>query len=133
MIVGFGATRLQLNAVDAMAAKQVARALVSINPKLADASSDLVTEVGNSAAPLSSLFLSRFADHDLTIQSVALIHVILELMSLRDRRDSLSELGEQDQLRLQMVMDRLAKLYTTLSNLMKKISETAQSIVQNMK
>lgn len=47
--------------------------------------------------------------------------------------DSTSELGETESLRLQMAMDRLSKLMTTLSNLLKKISDTGQSIVQNLK
>jgi hypothetical protein len=47
--------------------------------------------------------------------------------------DSMSELGETESLRLQMAMDRLSKLMETLSNIMKKLSDTGDSIVQNMK
>jgi hypothetical protein len=47
--------------------------------------------------------------------------------------DSMSELGEMETLRLQMAMDRLSKMMSTLSNLLKKIADTNQSIVQNMK
>lgn len=47
--------------------------------------------------------------------------------------DRLSALGEQESLRLQMAMDRLSKLMSTLSNLMKKASDTAQTITQNLK
>ena len=47
--------------------------------------------------------------------------------------DSMSEMGEMESLRLQMAMDRLSKLMSTLSNLLKKSSDTAQSIVQNLK
>jgi hypothetical protein len=47
--------------------------------------------------------------------------------------DSLSEMGEMESLRLQMAMDRLSKLMSTLSNLLKKTSDTASSIVQNLK
>lgn len=52
---------------------------------------------------------------------------------LCDKLDSLSELGEMESLRIQMYMDRYSKLMTTLSNIMKKMSETSQSIIQNMK
>lgn len=45
----------------------------------------------------------------------------------------ISELGEMESVRLQMAMDRLTKLMTTLSNLMKKISDTASVITQNLK
>ena len=44
--------------------------------------------------------------------------------------------GEDQQaasLRLQMVMDRQSKMMATLSNLLKKMSDTAQSITQNLK
>jgi hypothetical protein len=47
--------------------------------------------------------------------------------------DSLSEMGEMESLRLQMAMDRLSKMMSTLSNLLKKISDTDASIVQNLK
>src|SRR5262249_38053609 len=42
--------------------------------------------------------------------------------------DSMSELGETESLRLQMAMDRLSKLMETLSNIMKKLSDTGDSI-----
>ena len=38
-----------------------------------------------------------------------------------------------DEMRLQMVMDRETKMMSTLSNILKKISDTAQSITQNLK
>jgi hypothetical protein len=47
--------------------------------------------------------------------------------------DAMSELGEMESLRLQMAMDRLSKMMSTLSNLLKKTSETSASIVQNLK
>ena len=53
--------------------------------------------------------------------------------STKAKLDSKSELGETESLRLQMSMDRLAKLEATLSNLLKKISETQSNIVNNLK
>lgn len=47
--------------------------------------------------------------------------------------DSMSEMGEVESLRLQMAMDRMSKLMSTLSNVLKKISETANQITQNLK
>jgi len=47
--------------------------------------------------------------------------------------DALSEMGEMESLRLQMAMDRQSRMMSTLSNLLKKISDTAQSITQNLK
>jgi len=52
---------------------------------------------------------------------------------MKCKTDSLSELGEMESLRLQMAMDRLSKLMSTLSNLLKKVSDTASSVAQNLK
>ena len=47
--------------------------------------------------------------------------------------DSMSEMGEMESLRLQMAMDRMSKMMSTLSNLLKKASETQEGIIQNIK
>lgn len=47
--------------------------------------------------------------------------------------DSMSEMGEMESLRLQMAMDRRSKMMSTLSNLLKKISDTADGITANLK
>ena len=52
---------------------------------------------------------------------------------VKTKLDSLSEMGEMESMRLQMAMDRLSKLMSTLSNMLKKASETAQAITQNIK
>jgi hypothetical protein len=43
------------------------------------------------------------------------------------------ELGEVQSLRLQMALDRRSKFLSTLSNLLKKLSDTESSIIQNLK
>lgn len=53
--------------------------------------------------------------------------------SMKSDLNSMSEMGEMESLRLQMAMDRLSKLMSTLSNLLKKASDTQQSITQNLK
>jgi hypothetical protein len=53
--------------------------------------------------------------------------------ALRDELDVLDELAEMESLRLQMAMDRMSKMMSTLSNLLKKISDTASSITSNLK
>lgn len=52
---------------------------------------------------------------------------------LKSDLDSMSEMGEMESLRLQMAMDRMSKTMSTISNLLKKISKTADDIVQNLK
>ena len=53
--------------------------------------------------------------------------------TVKNKLDNLSEMGETESLRLQMAMDRLSKLMSTLSNLLKKESDTSSSIIQNIK
>ena len=53
--------------------------------------------------------------------------------TVENKLDSLSEMGETESLRLQMAMDRLSKLNSTLSNLLKKASDTDSGITQNIK
>ena len=47
--------------------------------------------------------------------------------------DSTSEMGETESLRLQMAMDRLSKMMSTLSNLLQRIGATDAAITQNIK
>ena len=56
-----------------------------------------------------------------------------QLDKMRDNKDSLSELGEQQQLKMQMIMDRMTKADQAASNAMKKFSEMAGNIIGNMK
>ncbi|MGZ3297483.1 MAG: hypothetical protein ACXU8O_00595 [Asticcacaulis sp.] len=53
--------------------------------------------------------------------------------NMKNDLDSMSEMGETESLRLQMAMDRLSKMMSTLSNILKKTSDTSQSITQNLK
>ena len=56
-----------------------------------------------------------------------------EIDTVKNKLDSLNEMGEMESLRLQMTMDRVSKFMSTLSNILKKMSDTQQGIVQNMK
>jgi len=76
----------------------------------------------------------KFIETDLykgRIADVSILEFIRD--ELRDKLDSVSELGEMESLRLQMIMDRRSKLFETLSNIMKKISSTQEAITQNLK
>ena len=53
--------------------------------------------------------------------------------SMKNDLDSMSEMGETESLRLQMAMDRLSRMMSTLSNILKKVSDTQQSITRNLK
>jgi hypothetical protein len=51
----------------------------------------------------------------------------------KEHLDSLDRIASMESLRLQMAMDRQAKLESMLSNVMKQLSSTAASITQNLK
>lgn len=53
--------------------------------------------------------------------------------ALKEKLDDMSDMSEMDSMRLQMAMDRRSKFITALSNLLKKISSTQDSVVQNLK
>jgi hypothetical protein len=53
--------------------------------------------------------------------------------TVKNKLDSMSEMGETESLRLRMAMDRLSKFMSTISNLMKKISGTEDGIIKNLK
>ena len=52
---------------------------------------------------------------------------------LKGKLDGMNEMSEMTSLRLQMTMDRRSKFISTLSNIMKKISTTQDTLVQNLK
>lgn len=52
---------------------------------------------------------------------------------LKNKLDAMNEISETSALRLQMMMDRRAKFIEALSNLMKKMSSTSETITQNLK
>ncbi|MEO8438963.1 MAG: type II toxin-antitoxin system ParD family antitoxin [Spartobacteria bacterium] len=60
-----------------------------------------------------------------------------ELRMIQDKLkgdlDSQSEMGEMASLRLQMAMERRSRMMSTISNLLKKISDSSGSIIGNLK
>lgn len=56
-----------------------------------------------------------------------------KLAGARNSPAALNEMGEMESLRLQMAMDRLSKMMSTLSNVLKKQSDTANEITRNIK
>lgn len=60
-----------------------------------------------------------------------------KLDSVKDKAksglDSMSEMGEMESLRLQMSMDRMSKMMSTLSNVLTKVSNTGAAITANLK
>ena len=52
---------------------------------------------------------------------------------MKGKLKGMNEMSEMTTLRLQMTMDRRSKFISTLSNIMKKISTTQDTLVQNIK
>lgn len=111
-----------------------ARLLPYIQPSakawIAQEGKRLAAGQGDAVADAASRFATANAAQRNGMGFLALMRAEADL---RNQLDSQSELGETEQLRLQMAMDRQSKLMTTLSNLLKKIDDTSQSIVQNLK
>jgi septal ring factor EnvC (AmiA/AmiB activator) len=66
-------------------------------------------------------------------KQVEAIEVFQKVHNLADKLDAINEMSEEASIRLQMKLDRQSKFTSTLSNLMKKISTTQDTLVQNLK
>ena len=76
----------------------------------------------------------RFVITDLysgKIENVAQLEAIKD--DLQSQLDSMSEMSEMTSLRLQVMMERRSRFVQMLSNMMKKMNDTASSITQNLK
>jgi hypothetical protein len=56
-----------------------------------------------------------------------------DVQTTQDTKDSIGDMSQMDQLQLQMIMDKKAKLIEALSNIMKKAAETQDNITGNLK
>ena len=99
-----------------------------------------MTEFGNmNVENMAQLVLMRCAE-DFTIQGTGTPGAFATKKDIdnaketvKNKLDSLSDMGEMEARRIQMAMDRLSKLMSTLLNLLNKSSETASGITQNIK
>ncbi len=67
------------------------------------------------------------------VQKTSKAELGLMKKQIKDDLDSLSEIGEQQQLKMQIYMERQNKANTAASNTMKKFSETQDEIIGNFK
>jgi hypothetical protein len=56
-----------------------------------------------------------------------------EIERIKKELDKMGDMDESQFLKLQMYMERVSKMMTTLSNMQKKMSAVTGSIIQNMK
>jgi hypothetical protein len=56
-----------------------------------------------------------------------------QVNNMKDHKDSLSDLGEEQKQRMRKVMEEMAKADQLVSKITKKFSETAGQIIRNIK
>ncbi|MEA2203969.1 MAG: hypothetical protein QOE77_745 [Blastocatellia bacterium] len=88
-----------------------------------------VNDLHSSEVSLAANLLKNDLEESISVKA----ELDQEVENIKSTIDSMSEMGEMESLRLQMAMDRMSKMMSTLSNLLKKMSDTAGAIVQNMK
>ena len=74
---------------------------------------------------------SRTVFVDRPFEDIAELRAVQD--DLKGKLDGMNEMSEMTSMRLQMMMDRRRKFIETLSNVMKKISTTQETLVQNLK
>jgi len=126
------------------AAKQKLRDLIS------KVNSDVVTHVGKAdiqpcTSPVCKQYPSMSYEAATALKQIpnggnlrtGIISTVGDLRAtpktLTDKLDSMNEISEMTTLRLQMLMDRRSKFISTLSNIMKSISTTKDTVVGNLK
>ena len=55
------------------------------------------------------------------------------MQDLKDEKDGLGDMSQQDMIQLQQLMEKKGQLEQLLSNLMKAMQETQENIIKNMK
>jgi hypothetical protein len=112
--------------------RRVTWSLGAVEPQAAATAAVSAAFVGQPGSDIEALaFLvlmnaARSAQEDL--------RTIMEAVkAINAAKDRMSELSDLQSLELQMAIDRLSRFESTLSNLLKKISETSESIIQNIK
>jgi hypothetical protein len=120
--------------------KATKASVVALRNKLAKARDDM--RVMAKAPPPQGLTAEQLKTYDAEMKKVLVLadetgavvkKIDNQIDQIKADIDSMSEMGEMESLRLQMAMDRLSKLMSTLSNLLKKASDTASTITQNLK
>lgn len=102
--------------------------------ELGAARSALEAEIKSPCPPLATTTdLETVLPILLTAYGLGLDHELDGLTAELDSQDQMSELSEMETLRLQEAMDRRTRMMTVLANVMKKVADTSQGIVNNMK
>lgn len=114
--------------------------------KLAAASSEVLKSLAKNSNPGDLRDLARtqvksqfvgLSEQQSDLLSFYVLDDVAQLLAVQDdlkgKLDGMNEMSEMTSMRLQMTMDRRSKFISTLSNIMKKISMTQDTLVQNLK
>jgi len=86
---------------------------------------------------LSSASTLKATSTQLDAVNQTLLQTVSHLSTLQNQlnnvKDSLSDIDQQQALKLQILIDRISKFETILSNLLKKFHDTATTIIGNLK
>lgn len=88
-----------------------------------------VNELHSSEIGLAANLLKKDLEDSISIKA----ELDQEMETIRSMIGSESDMGQMASLQLQMVIERMSKAMSTLSNILKKMNDTASAIVQNMK
>jgi hypothetical protein len=120
-------------ALQAVQATPVRPMTVQVRPSLAVAAISPKQRKVSEARSLLADAVKVQADYSPKTGQPSKAELDSQIDEMKSEIDSMSEMGETESLRLQMAMDRMSKMMSTLSNLLKKISDTSDAIVQNIK
>jgi hypothetical protein len=121
---------LTISLPDRAAADQIAGSIAARFPYLAEASNlDLWLQPVASALSLDTQ--TQFGGRDLSSEPELVDYLIAALRA--NLADSLGDQWTVEQMRLQQTMERISKFTEALSAILKKMSDTSQTIVDNLK
>jgi len=85
------------------------------------------------AVMLMMMLVSQDAEKDMQNMLDEMNKTRRQKQAVRDATDKLTDMSEETQLKLQMMMDRREKALEAISNMMKKMDDTQDSIIKNIK
>ncbi|RTL60434.1 MAG: hypothetical protein EKK37_06260 [Sphingobacteriales bacterium] len=89
-------------------------------------------ELKQSSAQMKTQARAGYQNAD-SLKPLRAATVAKQVSEQKDKKDNMADLSEEQQLKLQMIMDRRSKAIQAISNMMKKLSETEENIIKNIK
>jgi hypothetical protein len=144
LVADYNQWRLDHDGIGILATARLKRIEAALSPsalaKLLDAAQSFYSQAavpvrdanapGGYATVITTLFPAATPG-----QAAVLTYAVIAAaqQQLKDQLDSMNEMSEMTSMRLQMAMDRRAKFVEALSNILKTIDATSDTIVQNLK